>query len=70
MAKARTPESDVPLTERFKRLTSWSRRDIALPMPPGGRRDPRLPASSTGVHRSLSEATKGLKTVRELGRKR
>jgi hypothetical protein len=63
-----TPESDVPLTERVKRLTGQYRGDVRLPAE--GRRDPRLGASPEDVRSALGEATRGLKSVRKLAGRR
>ena len=70
MPKDRTPEEGVPAFTRFKRMTGQRGKDIGLAMPPGGKRDPRLPASLAEVHGALGEAKKGLSTVRKLTGKR
>lgn len=71
MPKERTPEEGVPLLTKVGRLTGRSRgKDISLPMPAGGKKDPRLPASLSDVHNALGEARKGLTKVRELSKRR
>lgn len=65
MAKARTPESGVPLSTRLGRMVGVGRgKDIALPLQSGETRDPRTETPSLG--RSLREAAKGFQSVREL----
>lgn len=71
MPKDRTPEEDVPLLTKVGRLTGRSRgKDIQLSLPPGGKKDPRLPASLADVHAALSESKRGLSKVREISGKR
>jgi hypothetical protein len=70
MAKARTPEEDVPAFTRFTRMTGQRGKDIGLAAPPGSKRDPRLPASTSDVQGALGEASKGLSAVRKLTKRR
>lgn len=63
-----TPDSRPLFQSMLERLSGKSRnKDIDLPMSPGGRRDPRLPAAPGEVGRSI---VKGYKIVRSLGGKR
>jgi len=63
MAKDRTPEEDVPYLTRVKRLVGGRGKDVALPMPSGGKRDPRLP-------RNLgADIREGLRGVQRLTKK-
>lgn len=62
---ATTPESDVPLTERFKRAIGAGRRGQDIRLPAEGKRDPRLPsAGDTG-----SDIREGFGIVRGLMKK-
>jgi hypothetical protein len=67
-----TPESDVPLTERFKRAIGAGRRGQDIRLPQEGRRDPRLPSAPSdtgtdiregfGIVRGLMKKTSSRKT--------
>jgi len=69
MPRDRTPEEGVPLTTRITRTMGGRGKDVSLPMPPGGRRDPRLPRE-VNVSGQFKAAGRGLATVRELGKRR
>lgn len=69
MPRDRTPEEDVPLSVRAKRLVGMGRgKDIELPLGSRGRRDPRLERPDVG--KAFESAGKGLSKVRELTRRR
>jgi hypothetical protein len=68
MAKAKTPDSRNFLEKGMDRMVRSTRPDVNLPLSAGQEPDPRLPSSKAAATRkSLTEAGKGLKTLRSLG---
>lgn len=66
----KTPDSRGFLTRSMDKVVRPSRPDVQLKLESGQEPDPRLPSSkSAGVRKSLSEASRGLKSVRELGKR-
>jgi hypothetical protein len=66
MPRDATPESDVPLTERVKRLVGAGMRGRDIQLPQEGKRDPRLPAAPRQLGADIAS---GFKAVRELAGK-
>jgi hypothetical protein len=69
MPRAATLESDVPITERVKRLVGAGMRGRDIQLPQEGKRDPRLGAEKPDVLGAFKEAGRGFKAVRELAGK-
>lgn len=69
MPKDRTPDSRGFLSRTMDKYVRNRRPGGDIELPASGPRDPRLPPEPGGVGRSLKEAAKGFKTVRELGRR-
>lgn len=61
-----TPESDVPLTERAKRLFGVGMRGKDIRLPQEGKRDPRLGAEPADLGKSIRE---GYEVFKGLGKK-
>ena len=61
-----TPESDVPITERLKRVVGAGMRGRDIQLPQEGKRDPRLGPSPEEQRENLRQ---GIATVRGLMKK-